>query len=105
MAPRPSSALCVPPAALPPPVATPPEGTWLTCPDPEPLPLLVPLFPDKDGYCRLCWQQARYEAKLAGGLKRGAVGVLAAAGTLECHQLFFDRMKVRRTASPVRRYG
>jgi hypothetical protein len=58
----------------------------------------------KDGYCRLCWQQARYEAKLAGGLKRGAVGVLAATGTLECHQLFFDRMKVRRAASPVRRY-
>ena len=50
----------------------------------------------KDGYCRLCWQQARYEAQLAGGLKRGAVGVLAAAGTLECHQLFFDRMQVRR---------
>ena len=58
----------------------------------------------KDGYCRLCWQQARYEAKLAGGLKRGAVGVLAAAETLECHQLFFDRMTVRRAASPVRRY-
>ena len=33
----------------------------------------------KDGYCRLCWQQARHEAKLAGGLKRGAVGALAAA--------------------------
>ena len=37
----------------------------------------------KDGYCRLCWQQARYEAKVDGGVKRGAVGVLAAAGTLE----------------------
>jgi hypothetical protein len=30
----------------------------------------------KDGHCRLCWQQARYEAKLAGGLPRGAVSVL-----------------------------
>jgi predicted amidophosphoribosyltransferase len=31
----------------------------------------------KDGYCRLCWQQARYQSKLAGGLPRGAVSVLA----------------------------
>ena len=58
----------------------------------------------RDGYCRLCWQQARYEAQLAGGRKRGAVAILASAGRLERHQLFFDRMKGRRAASPVRRY-
>jgi len=53
----------------------------------------------RDGYCRLCWQQARYEAQLAGGRKRGAVAILASAGRLERHQLFFDRMKGRRAAS------
>jgi hypothetical protein len=58
----------------------------------------------KDGYCRLCWQQARYEDHLAGGLERGAVTVLSSAGRLEYHQLFFDRMKGRRATGPVRRY-
>lgn len=57
----------------------------------------------KDEHCRLCWQQARLEAKLVGGLKRGAVTVLQ-AGNLEHHQLFFDRMKGRRSRSPPRRY-
>ena len=33
----------------------------------------------KDGYCRLCWQQARYQSRLAGGLPRGAVS--GTAGT------------------------
>jgi len=36
----------------------------------------------RDGYCRLCWQQTRYEAQLAGGRKRGAVAILASAGRL-----------------------
>ena len=49
----------------------------------------------KDGHCRLCWQQARRQSQLAGGLPRGAVSVLQ-AGTLRFHQLFFDRMKGRR---------
>jgi hypothetical protein len=57
----------------------------------------------KDGHCRLCWQQARRESRLAGGLPRGAVSVLE-AGTLRCHQLFFDRMKVRRAEGPARQY-
>jgi integrase len=52
----------------------------------------------------LCWQQARYESHLAGGLKRGAVTILASAVRLEYHQLFFDRMKGRRATGPVRRY-
>lgn len=58
----------------------------------------------RDGYCRLCWQQAHYEDHLAGGLDRGAVSVLLSAGRLEYHQLFFDRMKGRRATGPVRRY-
>ena len=55
----------------------------------------------KDGYCRLCWQQARYQARLAGGLPRGAVSVLQDGGRLRYHQLFFDRMQVRRPDGPV----
>jgi hypothetical protein len=58
----------------------------------------------KDGHCRLCWQQARRESQLAGGLPRGAVSVLQ-AGPLRCHQLFFDRMKGRRAGGPTRQYG
>jgi hypothetical protein len=58
----------------------------------------------KDGHCRLCWQQARRESQLAGGLPRGAVTVLE-AGTLRCHQLFFDRMKGRRAEGPARQYS
>jgi len=59
----------------------------------------------RDGYCRLCWQQARQEARLAGGLPRGAVSVLQAGGRLSHHQLFFDRMKGRRPESPVHQHG
>ncbi len=59
----------------------------------------------KDGHCRLCWQQARHEAKLAGGLPRGAVSVLQAGERLRQHQLFFDRMKGRRPESPVHQHG
>jgi len=58
----------------------------------------------KDGHCRLCWQQARHESKLAGGLPRGAVSVLEAGEKVRHHQLFFDRMKGRRAESPVRQY-
>jgi hypothetical protein len=57
----------------------------------------------KDGHCRLCWQQARRESRLAGGLPRGAVTVLQ-AGTLGCHQLFFHRMKGRRAERPARQH-
>jgi hypothetical protein len=58
----------------------------------------------KDGHCRLCWQQARRQSQLAGGLPRGAVSVLQ-AGTLRFHQLFVDRMKGRRAEGPARQYG
>jgi hypothetical protein len=58
----------------------------------------------KDGYCRLCWQQARYESKTAGGFPRGAVTVLDVGGVIRRHQLFFDRMKLRRPKSPTRKY-
>src|SRR6266446_5622818 len=56
-------------------------------------------------YCRLCWQQARYQARLAGSLPRGAVSVLQAGGRLRYHQLFFDRMQLRRPHGPVRQHG
>ena len=52
----------------------------------------------KNGYCRLCWQQADAEAKAGGGLPRGAISALALhPGGLAFHQLFFDRMKHRRS--------
>ena len=57
----------------------------------------------KDGHCRLCWQQARRESQLVGGLPRGAVSVLE-AGTLRCHQLFSGRMKGRRAEGPARQH-
>ncbi len=56
----------------------------------------------KDGHCRLCWQQARRESQLAGGLPRGAVSVLQ-ADTLRCHQLFSGRMKGRLARQSGRR--
>ena len=59
----------------------------------------------KDGYCRLCWQQARYQSRLAGGLPRGAVSVLQDGGRLHWHQLFFDRMQLRRPHGPVHQHG
>jgi hypothetical protein len=59
----------------------------------------------KDGYCRLCWQQARYQSRLAGGLPRGAVSVLRDGGRLHWHQLFFDRMQLRRPHGPVRQHA
>jgi len=50
----------------------------------------------KNGYCRLCWQQAEAEAKAAGLMRNRASSVLAMRpGGLTCHQLFFDRMKGR----------
>lgn len=59
----------------------------------------------KDRYCRLCWQHAAYESKTAGGLPRGAVTVLQSGRRLDHHQLFFDRMKLRRPESPAGKYG
>jgi hypothetical protein len=58
----------------------------------------------KDGHCRLCWQQARRESRLAGGLPQGAASALE-AGPLRYHQLFFDRMKGRRAEGPVRQHS
>jgi integrase len=58
----------------------------------------------KDGYCRLCWQQARYQSRAAGGLPRGAVSILQDGRPLHWHQLFFDRMQLRRPEGPVRKY-
>ncbi|MGD0062285.1 MAG: hypothetical protein ABSB76_02455 [Streptosporangiaceae bacterium] len=54
---------------------------------------------------RLCWQQARYQSRLAGGLPRGAVSVLEDGGRLPWHQLFFDRMQLRRPEGPVHQHG
>ena len=59
----------------------------------------------KDGYCRLCWQQARYQSRLAGGLPRGAVSVLQDSDRLHWHQLFFDRMQLRRPHGPVHQHS
>ncbi len=59
----------------------------------------------KDGYCRLCWQQARYQSRLAGGLPRGAMSVLQDGRRILHHQLFFDRMQLRRPHGPVRQHG
>jgi hypothetical protein len=56
----------------------------------------------KNGCCRLCWRQASAESDAAGGLPRGAVSILGAGRRLTHHQLFFDRMKLRRAESPVR---
>jgi len=59
----------------------------------------------KGGYCRLCWQQARYQSRLAGGLPRGAVSALQDGGRLHWHQLFFDRMQLRRPHGPVHQHS
>jgi len=59
----------------------------------------------QDGHGRRCWQRARHEAKLAGGLPRGAVSVLQAGERLRQHQLFFDRMQGRRPDSPGHQHG
>lgn len=67
----------------------------------------------KHGYCRLCWQQARREARASGGvlprgLPRGAVSVFEAGGwgrLTDGHQLFFDRMKLRRPEGPTHPHG
>ena len=53
----------------------------------------------------MCWQQGAYESKDAGGLPRGAVSVLESGEPLPRHQLFFDRMKLRRSESPARPHG
>jgi len=58
----------------------------------------------KMGCCRLCWRQATIEAHAVGGLPRGAVTILGPGRRLAHHQLFFDRMKLRRAESPVRKY-
>jgi integrase len=50
-------------------------------------------------------QQARYQSRTAGGLPRGAVSVLRDGDRLPWHQLFFDRMQLRRPHGPVRRHG
>lgn len=55
----------------------------------------------KDGSCRLCWRQASLEAIAVGGLPRGAVSALGPGRRLLHHQLFFDRMKLRRAEGPV----
>lgn len=62
------------------------------------------VLPVKTGFCRLCWRQASLDATDAGGLPRGAVTVLEPGRRLAHHQLFFDRMKLRRPHSPVRRF-
>jgi len=50
----------------------------------------------------VCWRQASAESNAAGGLPRGAVSILGAGRRLAHHQLFFDRMKLRRAERPVR---
>lgn len=61
-------------------------------------------LPVKDGHCRLCWRQASFEVNAAGGHPRGAVSILGTGRRLGHHQLFFDRMKLRRAHSPVRKH-
>ena len=63
-----------------------------------------PILAVSDGYCRLCWQQARYQSKTAGGLPRGAVSVLGDGWHVPWHQLFFDRTQLRRPQGRVRKY-
>lgn len=59
----------------------------------------------KDGCCRLCWRQASLEVNAAGGHPRGAVSILEAGRRLGHHQLFLDRMKLRRAHPPVHDHG
>jgi hypothetical protein len=50
-----------------------------------------------DGYCRLCWQQARYESKTAGGFPRGAVTVLDVGGVIRLPSVV---LRPHETAAP-----
>ncbi|GAA0577848.1 hypothetical protein GCM10010172_73330 [Paractinoplanes ferrugineus] len=58
----------------------------------------------KNGYCRLCWHQAALDGNAAG--RRRGTDAAYLHGQLDLapirhHQLFFDRMKHRRTSGPV----
>ena len=57
----------------------------------------------KNGYCRLCWQLARYRPARRRPAA-GAVSVLQGGVTPALHQLFFDRMQLRRPHGPVRQH-
>jgi hypothetical protein len=69
------------------------------------VPVAAGPWQSRDGHCQLCWQQARYQARLAErpaarrGLSRQG------DGRLPYHQLFFDRMQVRRRYGPVHKHG
>lgn len=64
-------------------------------------------LPLKDGYCRLCWCQARHDRDAAATDARSAVVLAPWLARVRHHQLFFAGME-RRRATPrttPRRYG
>jgi hypothetical protein len=64
-------------------------------------------LPLKDGYCRLCWCQARYDRAVAATDARSAVVLAPWLARVGHHQLFFADMDNRRAAprTSPRRYG
>jgi hypothetical protein len=52
------------------------------------------MVPVRVGYCRLCWREATIVWRASGSARSGVQGVLDAG--LFHHQLFFDRMDLRR---------
>jgi hypothetical protein len=64
-------------------------------------------LPLKNGYCRLCWCQARYDRDAAATDARSAVVLAPWLARVRHHQLFFagmERRRATRRAAP-RRYG
>ena len=64
-------------------------------------------LPLKNGYCRLCWCQARYDRDAAASDARSAVVLAPWLARVRQHQLFFAGMERRRGAARAapRRYG
>lgn len=64
-------------------------------------------LPLRDGYCRLCWCQARHDRDAAAADARSAVVLAPWLAQVRHHQLFFARMDNRRAAPRAlpRRYG
>jgi hypothetical protein len=64
-------------------------------------------LPLKDGYCRLCWCQARYDRAATAADARSAVVLAPWLPQVRHHQLFFAGMDCKRAAprAQPRRYG
>jgi len=64
-------------------------------------------LPLKDGYCRLCWCQARHDRAATAADARSAVVLAPWLAQVRHHQLFFAGMDNRRAAPRAlpRRYG